>query len=238
MLDGCLEWQRVGLKPPEAITAATKEYFEQQDTFARFVADWCDLLPSARLQPDKLRSAYNAWADKNGEPTQSSKTFHKTIGLCRLPHVKQDKVNGVRWVFGIALKPPAQNRGRGDDDAPAPKPAAETTLVMRTGRSDDLPYTGPVVAVPDQGPDPLDEHGAPRAVPTQPANGGEPSLSRRRIQELADWYADEGHRRHNAGTLDTAALDAELHAILREEVASPEQVEIEFKRVMQVVFAQ
>ena len=45
------------------------------------------------------------------------------------------------------------------------------------------------------------------------------AYSRRRIQELADWYADEGHRRHNAGTLDTAALDAELRAILREEIA-------------------
>jgi hypothetical protein len=80
------------------------------------------------------------------------------------------------------------------------------------------------------GPDPLDEPGAPRAVPTQPSNGGEPSLSRRRIQELADWYADEGHRRHNAGTLDTAALDAELRAILREEVAFLEHLEIEFER--------
>ena len=65
-------------------------------------------------------------------------------------------------------------------------------------------------------------------MPTQPSNGGEPSLSRRHIQELAEWYADEGHRRHNAGTLD--ALDAELRAILREEVAFPEHVEIEFER--------
>ena len=32
-------------------------------------------------------------------------------------------------------------------------------------------------------------------------------------------------------------LDAELRAILREEVAFPEHVEIEFERVMQVVFA-
>jgi hypothetical protein len=31
-------------------------------------------------------------------------------------------------------------------------------------KSDDLPYTGPQVAVPDQGPDPLDEHGEPVAV--------------------------------------------------------------------------
>jgi hypothetical protein len=31
-------------------------------------------------------------------------------------------------------------------------------------RSDDLPYDGPVVEVPDQGPDPLNEHGEPVAV--------------------------------------------------------------------------
>jgi len=74
--------------------------------------------------------------------------------------------------------------------------------------------------VPDQG-DPLDEHGAPAA---------KTGLSRSRVQELADWYSDQSHQRHDAGTLDTAALDAELRAILREEVAFPEHVEIEFER--------
>jgi hypothetical protein len=54
---------------------------------------------------------------------------------------------------------------------------------------------------------------------------------------LADWYSDQSHQRYNEGTLDTAALDAELRAILREEVAFPGHVEIEFERVMQVVFA-
>jgi len=39
------------------------------------------------------------------------------------------------------------------------------------------------------------------------------------------------------GTLDTAALDAELRAILLKEVISPEQVEIEFKRVMDMALA-
>jgi hypothetical protein len=34
-------------------------------------------------------------------------------------------------------------------------------------RSDDLPYTGPVVEVPDLGPDPLDEHNAPGAAQDQ-----------------------------------------------------------------------
>jgi hypothetical protein len=92
-----------------------------------------------------------------------------------------------------------------------------------------------VVEVPDPGPDPLDEHGAPQAAHTQSSDDAEPGLSRRRIQELANWYCDQFHQRYNAGTLDTAALDAELQAILREEVALPEHVEIEFARVMKVV---
>jgi hypothetical protein len=66
---------------------------------------------------------------------------------------------------------------------------------------------------------------------------GEPGLSRRHIQELADWYQDEGHRRYSEDRLNTAALDAELRTILRKEVAFPEHIEIEFERVMQRVFA-
>ena len=43
-------------------------------------------------------------------------------------------------------------------------------------------------------------------------------------------------QRHNDGALDTAKLDNELRLILREEVAFPEHVEIEFERVMAEVF--
>jgi hypothetical protein len=143
-----------------------------------------------------------------------------------------------------------------------------------------LPYTGPVVELPDQGPDGLDEHGAPQdqgppgasaSVPfmmTQetkrrlricgysdaqiagmtpqaahnilgqcaphPTNGGEPGLSSRRIQALADWYSDQAYYQYSV--IDAGDLDAELREILRKEVF-PEFVEIEFKRVMKVVFA-
>ena len=103
-------------------------------------------------------------------------------------------------------------------------------------RSDDLPYTGTIVEVPPLGLDSLDEHGAPASVHSPLSNGGEPGLSRRRLRELADWYQDQGHQRHNDGTLDTAELDDELRLILREEVAFPEHIEIEFERIMAEVF--
>ena len=116
------------------------------------------------------------------------------------------------------------------DDADGRDANFRTQTGKAKPKSDDLPYDGPVVPVPDLGRDFLDQHGAPRA------NGGEPGLSRRRLRELADWYQDQGHQRHNDGTLDTAELDDELRLILREEVAFPEHVEIEFERVMTEVF--
>jgi hypothetical protein len=65
-------------------------------------------------------------------------------------------------------------------------------------------------------------------------NGGERGLSRRRVQEHADWYSDQAYWHYSKNALDAGALDAELRAILRKEVF-PEHIEIEFERVMKVV---
>jgi len=61
-------------------------------------------------------------------------------------------------------------------------------------------------------------------------NGGEPGLSSRRLQELADWYSDQAYWHYSPNALAAGALDAELRAILRKEVF-PEHVEIELARV-------
>jgi len=67
-------------------------------------------------------------------------------------------------------------------------------------------------------------------------NGRERGLSSHQIQEHADWYSDQAYWHYSKNALDAGALDAELRAILRKEVLS-EHVEIEFERVMKVVFA-
>ena len=38
MVQGCLEWQRIGLAPPKAVTEATEEYMEAEDTIATWIA--------------------------------------------------------------------------------------------------------------------------------------------------------------------------------------------------------
>src|SRR5262249_29780699 len=69
-----------------------------------------------------------------------------------------------------------------------------------------------------------------KAKVTAVNSSAEPGLSRRRVQELADWYSDQAYWHYSKNALDAGALDAELRAILREEVF-PEHVGIEFQRV-------
>src|SRR5262249_19627711 len=38
-IDGCLEWQRIGLAPPEIVRATTDEYFADQDTVGQWIED-------------------------------------------------------------------------------------------------------------------------------------------------------------------------------------------------------
>jgi putative DNA primase/helicase len=49
MIEGCLEWQREGLNPPEKVLAATSEYLDSEDTIGLWLADMC-------ITPDSYRS--------------------------------------------------------------------------------------------------------------------------------------------------------------------------------------
>jgi putative DNA primase/helicase len=100
------------------------------------------------------------------------------------------------------------------------------------GTSSDPVYTGPAVDVPDQGSDPLDQHGRPRA-----ATPAAPPLTPGHVRELHRWSLDWVAARE-AANLDvtTAGLEAELRTVLRQELALDE-VEAAIAQVMELVFA-
>jgi phage/plasmid-associated DNA primase len=60
MIDGCLEWQRVGLKPPKIVTEATQEYLESQDTPQNFIDDCCVLGDN---EFDTFEHLWDGWLD-------------------------------------------------------------------------------------------------------------------------------------------------------------------------------
>lgn len=80
MIHGCMEWQRIGLAPPPAVTGATAEYLEAEDSFSIWMGD-C-LTPCARWFESSadLFGSWKSWAERAGENPGSQKRFSQTMG--------------------------------------------------------------------------------------------------------------------------------------------------------------
>ncbi|MBA3325752.1 MAG: hypothetical protein H0T41_11000 [Rhodobacteraceae bacterium] len=100
-LIGCLEWQRTGLRPPPAVMAATKDYFEAEDTLARWIGERCVKGPQHTEGSAALYSSWKAWAEASGEYARSMKRFSETLSARGFQKWDTREVRGFR---GIALK--------------------------------------------------------------------------------------------------------------------------------------
>jgi putative DNA primase/helicase len=65
-VDGCLKWQQEGLNPPPAVVDATEEYFEDEDSFGRWLSECCTRDPHAHEITRDLYGAWKAWAERSG----------------------------------------------------------------------------------------------------------------------------------------------------------------------------
>ena len=79
LVRGCLEWQRLGLKPPEIVRQATKEYRQDEDLVGHFIDDACISGKDAEVQAGKLYKAYMEWCKENGHKPINGMRFGKAI---------------------------------------------------------------------------------------------------------------------------------------------------------------
>ncbi len=66
---GCLDWQKDGLKIPDAVTNATEEYRKEMNPLSDFITDYCtvDTNDHVLWEPTaNLRQAYLEWGRSNG----------------------------------------------------------------------------------------------------------------------------------------------------------------------------
>jgi putative DNA primase/helicase len=100
MIKGCLEWQRDGLSPPEAVKAATNEYLNSEDAVAGWIADCCERKPSWFEATVDLYASFAAWAERSGEFAGSRKHFREKLILQKLA----EKNTGVaRGFIGLRI---------------------------------------------------------------------------------------------------------------------------------------
>ena len=67
MVQGCLDWQKHGLRVPQLVEAATADYRESQRPLRDFLSDCCLLNPAVWVSTSDLRSEYERWAKGRGD---------------------------------------------------------------------------------------------------------------------------------------------------------------------------
>ncbi len=78
-IQGCLEWQRIGLAPPPAVQAATAEYLEAEDALAAWIEIAGEHDPNVWESTEALYRSWKSWCDRTGEHAGSMKKFSQRL---------------------------------------------------------------------------------------------------------------------------------------------------------------
>ena len=100
-IDGAVEYQRVGLAPPECVRAATDEYFSQENTFQQWVEDKCETSPNAWETPTILFNSWRQYAEAGRFPVGTQKSFKQR--LQNAGYVQDPSRRRGRRVLGIKV---------------------------------------------------------------------------------------------------------------------------------------
>ena len=113
-INGCLEWQRIGLAPPKAVTDATAEYFAAEDAFGQWLEDDCDVRAGDMKLWDRTGDLFDTWskyAGKSGIEPGNKKGFNELMtNRGFIASRKEDAGKTVRCFHGIRLKLTAEDR--------------------------------------------------------------------------------------------------------------------------------
>jgi putative DNA primase/helicase len=114
MIDGCVEWQHVGLAPPAAVTAATADYLAEEDTFGSWLGECVrEAYEGATETTADLFASWKRYAEAAGEQVGSQKAFSHAMQARGFKSGKfgHDRTRGFR---GIRLvRPTAEPRDDG-----------------------------------------------------------------------------------------------------------------------------
>src|SRR5262249_2378215 len=103
MIEGCLEWQRIGLCPPKVVTDATDSYLESQDVLGEWLEECCVRDAQGWVSTRDLFNSWKLWAEARQEHVGSVKSFSARVedrGLIK----SRDKERTQRGFSGWRLK--------------------------------------------------------------------------------------------------------------------------------------
>jgi len=101
-IQGCLDWQQVGLNAPEVVSSATNSYRNECDTLGDFFEDACNLGAAETCTAKDLFEAYNKWCENNGEKPENKRSFGTKLN--EHAEFSQYRTMDARCWAGIGLK--------------------------------------------------------------------------------------------------------------------------------------
>jgi putative DNA primase/helicase len=119
-IEGCLEWQKIGLAAPAAVIEATAEYLNAEDATAGWLEECCIVGGTSHSGSSVLFASWKAWAEAAGEYAGSQKGFSQKLVSAGFERKKLP--NCSAGFVGIGLKPPVtpagQSNRQGERDDP------------------------------------------------------------------------------------------------------------------------
>lgn len=109
LIDGCLEWQTEGLRPPKVVVEATDAYLTAEDAMAAWLDEKCDRDPNGWTSSTLLFGSWARWATAAGEFIGSQKRLSQKLE--DRGFAKKD-TNKAKGFMGLRLIP---------DEHPAPQ---------------------------------------------------------------------------------------------------------------------
>ena len=106
-VEGCLEWQRIGLSPPRAVVDATEKYLASEDAIANWLDDTCEQGTTFSATRTKLFESWKNWAETAGEHPGSAKAFYAALEGRGFVQFKE---HGNRRFRGLRLLPEPEVR--------------------------------------------------------------------------------------------------------------------------------
>ena len=94
LIEGCLEWQAEGLRPPNAVLEATEAYLSAEDSLAAWIDEACARSPGAWEPSTALFGSWSNWANSAGEHPGSIKRFSQALESRGFTRVRQRRGGG------------------------------------------------------------------------------------------------------------------------------------------------
>lgn len=100
-VEGCVVWQREGLKPPPAVIDATNGYLEAQDVLADWITERAVVDKNVRANPTELYRDFAGWAQERNQYIWPQKQFSQKLE--EYGYLGQ-KSHGQRYIIGLGLR--------------------------------------------------------------------------------------------------------------------------------------